>query len=318
MKLQVQYILKRLFYSFLTVFILITITFLLMHMLPGAPFSGNKSIKPAVQEALTAKYGLDKPVLEQYTIYLGNILRGDLGSSISSGRQVTSIIASAFPVSLDLGLRALLFALLMGLLLGVAAALNHGRPWDTGVMLIALLGVSIPSFIMGALLQYFLGVKLYQLTGIHIFPIVGWAGENSKILPAFALAFGTIAVVSRLMRSSMLEVLGQDYISTARVKGLTRRQIVLHHCMRNAIMPVVTVLGPMIAVLLTGAFAVESIFSIPGLGKYFVESVQASDYPVIVGTTLFFGSFLVLCNLAVDIAHSLVDPRIKLGGDEDE
>lgn len=314
MNVQLRYIAKRLLYSVFTIFVLMTITFALMHMLPGKPFSGNKSVKPAVQQALTVKYGLDKSMAEQYFIYLGNVLRGDLGSSFSSGREVTDIISSAFPVSLELGLRSLIFAVIIGFLLGITAALYRGKAMDTGIMILALLGVSVPSFIMGALLQYFLGVQLYGLTGSQVFAIIGWQGENSKILPAFALAFGTIAIISRLMRSSMLEVFGQDYMSTARVKGLSRRQIIWHHCLRNAIMPVITVLGPLMAMLLTGAFAVENVFAIPGLGKYFVDSVQSSDYPVIVGTTLFFGIFLVLCNLAVDIVHSVIDPRIKLGG----
>lgn len=314
---QARYIAKRLLYAFLTVFLLVSITFLLMHLLPGEPFSGNKTLKPELRDALMIKYGLDKSIPEQYLIYLGNVLQGDLGNSIASGRAVTDIIAAAFPTSMELGLRALFFAVIIGLSLGVAAALGRGKRWDTIIMVIALLGVSIPSFIMGALLQYFLGVKLYALTGVRIFAVIGWTGESSKLLPAFALAFGTIAVVSRLMRSSMLEVLGQDYISTAVAKGLSRREIIVHHCLRNAVMPVITILGPTIAVLLTGVFAVENIFSIPGLGKYFVESVQASDYPVIVGTTLFFGTFLVLCNLGVDIVHSLIDPRITLGGKPD-
>lgn len=307
---------KRLIYSILTIFVLVSITFMLMHLLPGQPFAGNKSLKPAVEEALTAKYGLDKPVIQQYAIYIGNVLRGDLGTSFSSGRQVTDIIGDAFPVSLELGIRALIFAVFMGVLLGIAAALFRGRKWDTVIMLLALLGVSIPSFIMGALLQYFLGLKLFQLTGVRIFAIMGWSGENSKLLPSFALAFGTIAIISRLMRASMMEVMSQDHIATARAKGLSERQIVLHHCLRNAVMPVVTVLGPITAVLLTGAFAVENVFSIPGLGKYFVDSVQSSDFPVIIGTTLFFGIFLVLCNLVSDIINSLIDPRIALGGEK--
>ena len=318
MKLQVRYIGKRMLYAILTVFVLTTITFILMHMLPGNPFSGSKALKPAVQEALTAKYGLDKPVFEQYAVYMRNIVRGDLGNSLISGRAVTDIIAKAFPVSLELGLRSLIFAVSIGLLMGIAAAMKRGKAWDTGIMFLALLGVSVPSFIMGALLQYFLGVKLYQITGVRVFNIIGWTGESSKLLPSFALAFGTIAVISRMMRSSMLEVLSSDYIQTAKAKGLSKGQIIRHHCLRNAIMPVITVLGPMVAVLLTGTFAVENVFSIPGLGKYFVDSVRSNDYPVIVGTTLFFGVFIVLCNLIVDLIHSLIDPQIKLGGDDNE
>lgn len=316
MSSQMRYIGKRLLYSVLTVWVLISITFLLMQMLPGDPFSGVKVLNPDVKAALATKYGLDKPILEQYGIYVNNLIHGDLGSSIVSGRQVTDIIAQAFPVSLELGIRALIFAIILGILSGIVAALKHRTKWDTLTMILVLLGVSVPSFIMGALLQYFFGIVLFQFTGIRFFAIIGWGSENSKILPAFALAFGSMASIGRLMRSSMLDVLSQDYIRTAKVKGIKKKDIVLHHCLRNALIPVITVLGPMTAVLLTGTFAVEYVFSIPGLGKYFVDSVQANDYPVIIGTTLFFGVFLVLCNLIVDILNSYIDPRVKLGGEE--
>lgn len=309
---RLRFVGKRLVYAFLTVWLLATATFFLMHMLPGNPFMGTKPLDPAVETALIEKYGLDKPLYEQYGTYMANVAQGDLGSSLVSGRSVTDIIAQAFPISFDLGVRALIFALIMGLLLGVVAALKRGTAWDTGLMLLALLGVSVPSFILGALLQYYLGLGLYQATGVRFFAIMGWAGENSKLLPAFALAFGTVAIISRLMRTSMIEVLGQDYVRTAEAKGLSRRQVVVHHCLRNAIMPVVTVLGPLVAVLLTGTFAIESVFSIPGLGSYFVDSVRSSDYPVIVGTTLFFGAFLVVCNLVVDVFHSFIDPQVGL------
>lgn len=313
---RLRYIGRRLLYAVLTVFLLTTVTFLLMHLLPGNPFSGNKVLQPAVEEALIAKYGLNEPLWIQYGVYLQNVLRGDLGSSLLTGRPVTDTIAMAFPVSLELGLRALVFALIMGLALGVAAALNRGTPWDTLIMLLVLVGVSVPSFIVGALLQYFLGLGLYRATGIHFFAIMGWDGVSSKILPSFALAISSVALLGRLMRASMLEVLGQDYIRTARAKGLTLGETVRCHCLRNAILPVITVLGPLTAVLFTGAFAIENVFSIPGLGRYFVESVRSNDYPVIVGTTLFFSAMLVLCNLAVDVIRSFVDPRVSLtGGD---
>ncbi|EQF23489.1 binding--dependent transport system inner membrane component family protein [Clostridioides difficile CD160] len=316
MSLQMRYIAKRLIYAVLTVWVLISITFLLMQMLPGDPFSGIKVLNPEIKASLATKYGLDKSVLEQYGIYVNNLIHGDFGSSIVSGRQVIDIIAQAFPVSLELGIRALIFAIILGFLSGITAALKHGTKWDTLTMILVLLGVSVPSFIIGALLQYFFGIMVFQFTGIHFFAIIGWGSENSKILPAFALAFGSMASIGRLMRSSMLDVLGQDYIRTAKVKGIKKKDIIFHHCLRNALMPVITVLGPMTAVLLTGTFAVEYVFSIPGLGKYFVDSVQANDYPVIIGTTLFFGMFLVLCNLIVDILNSCIDPRIKLGGEE--
>lgn len=310
MSLQVRYLVRRILFAVLTVFVLITVTFILMHLLPGTPFSGDKNLKPEIAAALAQKYGLNQPVFNQYLMYMGQILRGDLGSSLISGRQVTDIISKAFPVSFELGVRALVFALVMGVFLGAVSALKKGTAWDTGVMLAALAGVSVPSFILGSLLQYGLGLLLFQKTGIHFFPVMGWGGENSKILPSFALAFTSIAVISRLMRSSMTEVLGQDYIRTAKAKGLNQRQIVVHHCIRNALIPVITVLGPMAAVLFTGTFAIENIFSIPGLGKYFVDSVRSNDYPVIAGTTLFYGSFLVLMNLLVDVIHGLMDRRI--------
>ncbi len=310
---KLKYIGRRVLYAALTVFILVTITFVLMHLLPGDPFVGKKNLRPEVYAAVTEKYGLDKPIMEQYGIYLSNVAQGDLGNSIVSGRAVTDIIDQAFPVSLELGIRALIFALLIGFGLGILAAVKQGTAWDTGSMILALIGVSIPSFILGALLQYFLGTALYQATGVHVFAVIGWNGENSKILPAFALAFSVVAIISRLMRSSLIDVMNQDYIRTARVKGLSRAQIVLHHGVRNAVMPVITVLGPLVATLFTGTFAIENVFSIPGLGKYFVDSIRSNDYPVIIGTTLFFGVFLVLCNLAVDIINSAVDPRIRLG-----
>ena len=316
MPFQIKYIGKRLLYAAITVFVLVTITFILMQLLPGSPFSGMKNLSQDVEIALNAKYGLDKSIMEQYFIYLSNLIHGDLGSSLISGRQVVDVIGTAFPVSLELGLRALIFAIIMGFSIGIVAALKRGTKWDTLTMVIALLGVSIPSFIMGALLQYFFGVVLFQMTGIRFFTILGWGAENSKMLPSFALAFGTIATIGRLMRSSLVEVLEQDYIRTAKVKGLKKKEIILFHGLRNALLPVITILGPLTAVLLTGTFAIEHVFSIPGLGKYFVESVQANDYPMIIGTTLFFGIFLVLCNLVVDILNGFIDPRLKLGGNE--
>lgn len=271
---RIRYILKRIIYSFITILVLVTITFLLMQLLPGEPFTAGKALPDSVMQALEKKYGLDKPVLQQLFIYIGNALRGDFGISIPDGRAVTDVIAEAFPVSFSLGIRALLFAFIMGILLGVVAAVKRGTVWDSAAMFFALVGVSVPSFIMGAVLQYFLGLKLYQATGVQVFAVIGWSDFNSKILPAFALAFGSMATVSRLMRTSMLDVLSQDYIKTAKAKGLSQRQIVWKHAVRNAVMPVVTVMGPLVAAVLTGAFVVENIFSIPGLGKYFVTSVQ--------------------------------------------
>ena len=311
---RIRYILKRIIYSFITILVLVTITFLLMQLLPGEPFTAGKALPDSVMQALEKKYGLDKPVLQQLFIYIGNALRGDFGISIPDGRAVTDVIAEAFPVSFSLGIRALLFAFIMGILLGVVAAVKRGTVWDSAAMFFALVGVSVPSFIMGAVLQYFLGLKLYQATGVQVFAVIGWSDFNSKILPAFALAFCSMATVSRLMRTSMLDVLSQDYIKTAKAKGLSQRQIVWKHAVRNAVMPVVTVMGPLVAAVLTGAFVVENIFSIPGLGKYFVTSVQTLNYTMIAGTTVFYGMFLILANLVVDLIYGFIDPRIKLTG----
>lgn len=313
-----RYILKRLMYAVLTLWLLVTLTFFMMRLLPGDPFIGPKAIPEATKLALEAKYGLDKPVLQQYFIYIGNVLKGDLGESINYKRPVTSIIGEAFPKSFDLGVRALIFAVVAGVFLGIWAARHRGTKRDTLSMFIAVIGVSIPSFIVGALLQYGLALQLNNLLRminptLQLFPVGGWETEMHKILPAFALGLGSLATISRLMRTSMLDVLGQDYIKTAKAKGLNERKIVWKHAVRNAVMPVITVLGPISASVLTGAFVVENIFSIPGMGKFFVISIQVSDFTMIAGTTLFYGGFLIVANLIVDIIYGLVDPRVKLG-----
>lgn len=308
----VKYIVKRLFYAFLTLMVLVALTFFIMRLLPGDPFIGEKAIPETTLAALNEKYGLDKPVYEQLFIYMKNIFKGDLGISMHYNRPINDIIAQAFPYSFDLGLRALIFATVMGILLGIVAAVKRGTKWDTITMLFAIIGVSVPGFIIGALLQYFLGLKLFQWTGIRFFPITGWDSFASKLLPSFALSFSSLATISRLMRTSMLDVLGQDYIKTAKSKGLSQKKIIWKHAVRNAIMPVITVLGPIAAAVLTGAFVVENIFSIPGMGKFFVLSIQTQDYTMISGTTLFYGAFLVIANLIVDLAYGFIDPRVKL------
>ncbi len=313
-----KYITKRVFYAILTLWALITLTFFMMRMLPGDPFVGQKALTKETMAALNAKYGLDKPVLVQYGKYMGNIIKGDLGDSLYNHRSVNSTIAEAFPYSLDLGIRALIFAVIGGILLGILAARKRGTGWDTASMLIAVIGVSIPSFIVGALLQYGLSLKLNTLIGMfspgmQLFPVGGWETEMHKILPAFALSLGSLATISRLMRTSMLDVLGQDYIKTAKAKGLSEKKTIWKHAVRNAVMPIITVVGPISAALLTGAFVVENVFNIPGMGKFFVISIQTQDYTMIAGTTLFYGAFLIVANLVVDIVYGLVDPRVKLG-----
>lgn len=309
-----KYILKRLAYSIATLFLLVALTFFMMQMLPGDPFTGEKQLPQAQMDALMQKYGLDKPVWQQFFIYIGNVVQGDLGVSLTYNRAVTLMIGEAFVVSFDVGIRAIIFAFIGGVLLGTLAAIKRGKAADSVCMIIALIGVSVPSFIVASLLQYTLGLKLYMATGMRIFPITGWQGLNSKILPVVALGFGSLATISRLMRTSMLDVLGQDYIKTAKAKGLSQGGIIFKHALRNAIMPVVTVLGPITASVLTGGFVVETVFAIPGLGRYFVQSVQGLDYNMIAGTTIFYGAFLILANLVVDLAYGLIDPRVKLEG----
>lgn len=314
MQIPIAYIMKRILIAAITIWLLVTITFVLMHVMPGDPFLGKKALPDDILAAMNAKFGLDQSVLKQYIHYLSNVLHGDLGISLTSRRPVTQVIAQAFPVSFELGMRAMVFVLFFGLALGIVAAVKKGSVWDSGSMFISLLGVSVPSFVVGSLLQYFLGLKLYQWTGVRFFSTIGWSGEASKLLPSFALAFGSIATVARLMRSSMLDVLNQPYVHAARAKGLGELNIIRSYCFKNAFMPVLTYLGPLCAVIMTGAFVIENIFSIPGLGKYFVTSVQSSDYTVIAGTTVFFGSFLVLANLLVDVLYTVLDPRISLAG----
>ena len=278
-----KYILKRVGYSIVTLFLLVAITFFMMQLLPGDPFTGEKQLPAAQMEALYAKYGLDKPVWQQFFIYIGNVVQGDLGVSLTYNRAVTLMITEAFAVSFDVGIRSICFAFIGGVLLGTLAAIKRGKASDTVAMIIALLGVSVPSFVVASVLQYFLGLKMYQATGMRLFAVTGWEGFNSHILPVIALGFGSLATISRLMRTSMLDVLGQDYIKTAKAKGLSQSGIIFKHAMRNAIMPVVTVLGPITAGILTGGFVVESVFGIPGLGKYFVQSIQGLDYTMICG-----------------------------------
>lgn len=304
-----KYIMKRIGYAIATLFVLSLLTFFMMRALPGDPFIGERSLPEATMKALEAKYGLDKPVMEQFLIYMKNALHGDFGVSMSfEGREISDIIADAFPYSFDLGIRSLIFATIMGILLGTLAAVKRGSSWDTVSMLIAIIGVSIPSFLIGALLQYILGVKLKWL------PVTGWKTFKHTLLPSFALSFGSIATISRLMRTSMLDVLGQDYIKTAKSKGLSQSKIIWKHAVRNAIMPVITVLGPIAAGVLTGTFVIENLFAIPGLGKMFVLGVQQQDYTLISGTTLFYGAFLIIACLIVDLLYGLIDPRVKLTG----
>lgn len=311
----VRYTLKRLAAGLVTVYFIATATFAAMHLVPGDPLAGEKAMTAEIRANLEAKYGLDRPVLEQYGVFLANVLRGDFGISFTQrNRSVNDIIREHFPVSAQLGVLAILFAAAGGIALGSVTALARGRLADRTVMFLVVLGISVPSFVFAALGQ-FLVTEVNRAVGFGLLPVGGWGTFRHMLLPALVLGLGTMAFLTRLMRSSLLEVVHQDYVRTARAKGLPPYRIFLSHQLRNAILPVVTFLGPAVAAITTGGFVVESVFAIPGLGRYFVQAVQQLDYTAIMGLTVFYGAFLVLMVIAVDLVYGLIDPRIRVAGE---
>ena len=307
-----RYTLKRLLQGIVTVWFIATATFMAMHSIPGDPLSSDKAMSEEIRRNLEAKYGLDKPILEQYAIYIGNMLQGDFGISFSQeNRSVNDIIREHFPVSATLGVLAIAFAGAGGILFGALTALYRNRLPDIVIMFLVILGISVPSFVFAALGQLAL-VNLNEVFDATVLPVAGWGSMMHMLTPSLVLGLGTMAFLTRLMRSSMLEVVNSDYVRTANSKGLPPSRIFLKHQLRNAILPVVTVLGPSIAAITTGGFVVELVFAIPGLGRYFVEAVQQSDYTVIMGTTVFYGAFLVFMVIVVDLLYGLVDPRVRL------
>lgn len=307
------YALKRVLQGILTVWFIATVTFAAMHLVPGDPLANDKATSEVIRKNLEARYGLDKPVFpDQYMIFLGNMAQGDFGISFTQqNRRVNDIIADAFPVSAQLGVLAIFFAALGGILFGALTALNRNRWPDIVIMFAVILGISVPSFVFAGLGQLLL-VNLNDLAGTTVLPVAGWGTFRHMLMPALVLGLSTMAFLTRLMRSSMLEVMGADYIRTARAKGLSSRRIFWGHALRNAVLPVVTVLGPAIAAITTGGFVVELVFAIPGLGRAFVEAVQQLDYTLIMGTTVFYGSFLVAMVILVDLIYGYIDPRVRL------
>ncbi|MCF6097115.1 ABC transporter permease [Thermovorax subterraneus] len=292
--------------SLITAWVLVTIVFFLVRLLPGDPFLSEK-VTPEIKANMMRYYGLDKPIHIQYVTFLQNLLKGDFGYSLRyKNRTVNEVIKQAFPYSADLGIRAVIFATIAGVTLGIIAALNRNRTWDYLAMFIAIVGVSVPSFVIGPLLQYVFATKL------NLLPVSQWKGFSYTIMPTFALSLGSLALMARLMRASMLDVVNQDFIKTAKAKGLSPFQIIWKHQVRNAILPVITVLGPVTATLLTGTFVVEQIFAIPGLGKFYVLGIQNLDYSLVLGMTTFYGLFLIAANFVVDIIYGLIDPRIRI------
>lgn len=307
-----MYTVKRLLAGIVTVWFIATATFIAMHQVPGDPLMNDKAVSPEIRANLERKYGLDKPVTEQYFIFLGNMLQGDFGISFTQqNRKVNDIIRDHFPVSATLGILAVVFATIGGVLWGALTAIYRNRTPDIVIMFLVILGISVPSFVFAALGQLFL-VNLNSFVGYSLVPVAGWGTIMHMLMPSLVLGLGTMALLTRLMRSSMLEVVNEDYIKTARAKGLSPTRIFFRHQLRNAILPVITVLGPQIAAITTGGFVVELVFAIPGLGRYFVQAVQQLDYTVIMGTTVFYGAFLVFMVIIVDILYGFIDPRVRL------
>ncbi|KAF0815601.1 MULTISPECIES: ABC transporter permease [unclassified Cytobacillus] len=301
------YIIKRLIAMVVTLWFIITLTFFLMHSVPGSPFNEERNTSEAVQRNLEKFYHLDEPLYVQYGMYLKSVVTFDFGPSIKKSSQtVNEMLGRGFPVSFELGIVTLTVAVFSGIALGIIAALRHNGFIDYLAMTIAVLGISVPNFVLATLLIQQLAVNL------AILPVATWSSPKHMILPTLALATGPMAIIARLTRSSMLEVLTQDYIKTAKAKGLSPVKIVFKHALRNALLPVVTVMGSLAASILTGTFVIEKIFAIPGMGKYFVESINTRDYPVIMGTTVFYSSILIIMLFLVDIAYGVLDPRIKL------
>jgi len=305
------YVAKRLVYISVALFVIATATWFLMRLLPGSPFNDQK-LPEETRAQLEAKYGLDKPVLVQYGSYMLNLARGDLGNSYYyEGRPVLEILLDRLPVSAFVVIQAILMGLVVGVVLGVVAALRHNSVWDSVTTVLAVVGISVPSFVLGPLLQYWVGVKLGWL------PIAFFESWAHSILPSLALSVFVIATVARFIRSEMLEVLGQDYIALARSKGLSRLAVVVRHVLRNALMPLVTVLFPLTVFLVTGSLVVEQVFAIPGIGEQFIRAIVVSDYFMIMGTTIFFSVLFMLMLLLQDIIYGVIDPRVRISGNRE-
>ena len=305
-----KYVTKRIIYMIITLFLIASFTFFLMKMLPGSPISSAPKLTPEQLAVVEAKYGLDKPLPEQYLQYLGNMVKLEFGVSFQfKGADVTQLIINRAGPSFQLGIQALVLGTLIGIILGMIAALKQNTVWDYGSTLIAIFGLSIPSFVFATLLQYWVGVKW------ELLPVALWKnGFSSSIMPTIALAIGPLATAARFVRTEMVEVLSSDYILLAKAKGASRFEIAFKHAFRNALIPLITVMGPLAAGLVTGSLVVEQIFAIPGIGEQFVKSINMNDFPIIMGTTMFYSFLLIVIIFIVDILYGIIDPRIRLAG----
>lgn len=307
------FLLKRVLEAFSTLFVIASLTFLLLRILPGGPFDSEKALPPEIKANIEARYGLDKPIFEQYLNYMKGLVTGDWGESYKYiGRSVTDIISETLPVSAELGLYSLLLSLIIGIPLGVIAASRHNTSFDTIAMLVAISGVALPSFVVGPVLVlvFSLGIPFSFLHGT--LPPALWDGWVYMILPVVTLGIRPAAIYARMTRGTVLEAIKQDYVRTARAKGVPERMVLFHHVLRNSLIPVLTITGPLVAGLLSGSFIIEVIFAIPGIGKHLVSSVSNRDYPLVLGLTLLYSALLVISNLIVDILYSIADPRIRV------
>ena len=300
-----RYVLRRIGSALVILWVIISITFVLMHAIPGGPFTSEKKLPPQVKASIEAKYHLDDPLWKQYADYIGGVVTGDLGPSYKyEGRSVNDIIGESFPVSAQLGLLALCVAVVGGITAGAISAMRPNGIIDYAITFVSTLGISVPTFIIGAVLVYVVGFELGWLQGAL------WRGQSYMILPVLTLAAQPMAFIARLTRSGLLDVYQQEYIRTARAKGLGAWNILIRHALGNAILPVITYIGPLAASLLTGSFIVETIFAIPGLGQYFVTSIYNRDYTVILGVTVFYSTLIVVLNIIVDMIYPIIDPRV--------
>jgi oligopeptide transport system permease protein len=304
----IRYVARRIVYMLITLFVIASVTFFISMLLPGTPFADDK-LTPQIRQQLFEKYGLDEPVYVQYAKYMANVAQGDLGNSFYfESRPVLQIILERLPISMFIGVQAVIFGLVIGLVLGIVAALRHNTFWDTAAVVLAVLGVSVPSFVLGPILQYWLGLKL------GLFPIALFESWMHSVLPSLALSVFVISTVARFIRSEMLEVMGQDYITLAKAKGLSGLAVIVRHVLRNSMIPLVTVMAPLTVYIITGSLVIEQIFAVPGIGDQFVDSIVVSDYSMILGTTLFFSVMFILALLIQDILYGIIDPRIRVSG----
>jgi len=304
-----KYTLKRLVNAVVVLFIITTATWFLMQLLPGSPIQNSEKLTPEQEAQVAEQYNLDEPLPVQYVLYMSGLLRGDLGDSYHfGGRSVTGIILERLPVSIFLGTQAIIVGLVVGLFLGIVSALKQNSIWDSGAAFLAVLGVSVPDFVLAPLAQYWLGLKL------GIFPIAFFESWWHSVLPSLVLSTIIAAVIATFTRTEMLEVLSQDYVTLARAKGLSKVAVVARHVLRNSMIPLITIIVPLAAALLTGTLIVETVFAIPGIGEQFVRSIQVNDYSMIIGTTMLFSVFFVASYLIQDILYGIVDPRIRVAG----